>query len=262
MPPVMPANTFHTAAYFEVDTAAATLQDIAAVVNDNYLTRQNEHYWAQDDMRLMWTYVRDAGITNAQLSTPDFRRVSVPSLYPFQRAAAPTSLPAIADYRPNNIIVPRLDEIALLVSNDGAGGVDCYGVITLESLQHTKNVPQGDVYTLRATSTITRVAGQWVQGTLTFDQVLPAGTFTVVGMSAVGATTEAVRLSFLGGGTRPGCICMPTFVTFPWAYNMKGGLGVWGQFANTAPPNIEVLGTAAGAVTYTVFLDVILTGPG
>lgn len=259
---VGPQNTFHTFAYFEVDTAAATLQDIAAVVNDNYLTRQNEHYWSQEDLRLICAYVRDAGITNAQISTPNFRRVSVPAVYPLQRQAAPTNLPGYAWYGDTNIVLPRLDEIALLVSNDGGGGVDCYGVLWAEHPSHTRNVPPGDVYTLRATSTITRVAGQWVQGVLTFDQVLPAGTYTVVGLGAVGATTEAVRLSFLGGGMRPGVLCQPTQALIPWRDFLKGHVGIFGTFRNTAPPNIEVLGTAAGAVTYTIYLDVILTGPG
>lgn len=259
---VGPADSFHLAAFFELDTAAAVLQDIAAVVNDNYLTRQNEHYWSQEDLRLMAAYVRDAGITNAQISTPDFRRVSVPSVYPLQRQTAPTNLPAYAWYRPNNIIVPRLDEIALLVSNDGAGGVACYGLIWLESQRHTLNTPPGDTYTLRATSTITGTAGQWTQGTLTFDQVLPAGTFTIVGMAAVGATTEAVRISFLGGGMRPGVICMPTFATQPWQHYLKGQFGAFGSFRNTAPPNIEVLQTTGAAVTYTIYFDVVLTGPG
>lgn len=261
MPMIPPATSYHTFGFFAADTAGATLQDIAAISNDGWLTKQNNHYWAQEDTYLLWAYVRDAGVTLAQISTPDYRRVAAPAIFPLNRAAAPTTLPNKALYAPNRITIPKLDEIALLVSNNGAGGVDCYGVITVESKSHNRNVPAGDVYTLHATSAITRTAAAWTTGALIFDSSLPAGTFSVVGLGVVGATTEAARLAFSGGGMKPGVLVQPTSAAQPWPYELKGGLGEWGRFVNSAPPSIEVLGTAGGAVTYDVFLDVVIVGP-
>lgn len=263
MPMVAPPRSFHLLGFSKADTAGATLENITAVANDNFATLSpSGNYFLQDDYRLMAAYGRNAGLTQMQISTPDFRRVSVPFVYPLNVAAAPVALSPYAWYRDAGIIVPRLDELAVLASNGGAGGVDNYSGLWIQDRSHTLNVPPGQCYTLLATSTITRTARQWTQGTLAFNQVLPSGTYAVVGMGLYGATTEFGRLAFLGGGMRPGVICQPTLAAQPWRDFLKGNCGVWGSFTNTAPPNIEVLGTAGGAVTYNVILDVVMTGPG
>lgn len=260
---ISPPRSFHLLAYSKADVAGATLENITAVANDNYATLSSSgNYFLQEDVKLMAAYGRDAGLTAMQISTPDFRRVSVPFVYPLNVSAAPTALSPYAWYRDTSIILPRLDEIAVLASNNGGGGVDNYSGLWIEHPTHNLNVPAGDCYTLQFTSTITRTARIWTQGTIAFNQVLPAGTYAIIGMGLSGATTEFGRLAFLGGGMRPGCICQPTLGSQPWRDFLKGNCGEWGRFTNTAPPNIEVLGTAGGAVTYTGFLDVVLVGPG
>jgi hypothetical protein len=246
----------HTAVFTKLDTAAAVNEDIPAVT-DQVLTVQNNHYIAQEDMNLLAAYARDAGITNARIFTPQLLKVGVPSIVPPNANAAPISLPPMIYYPPGKLRIPSIDEIAFQISNGGAGGVRAVGAIWLMTLGHSLNVPPGDVYTLRATVTITGTAAAWTAGVMVFDQTLPAGTYQVVGLDVVGATTELARLIFMGGGYRPGTIVRPAVSNYMWEYFRAGTSGVLGTFVSTAQPQLEVFQTTGAATPYTVFIDVI-----
>jgi len=250
---------FHLLAYTKLDTAGALNEDIPAVT-DNFATVQNSHYILQEDTTLMAAYARNAGITNARINTPDFRRVSIPSLQPVNVNAAPITLPPMIFFPPSRLRIPKIDEVSFEASNGGGGGVRTIGGIWVASMGHNFNIPQGDVYTLRFTSTITTVANVWTLGNMAFDQTLPAGNYTVVGLDVIGVTTEFARLAFLGGGMRPGVIVRPAVSNYMWDSFRFGNAGVLGIFASTAIPNLEVFGTAAAAITYTGFMEVVKTG--
>lgn len=248
---------FHLLAYTKADTAATSNEDITAVT-DNFATVQNGHYILQQDCYLMAAYARDAGATNARVNTPHYRFVSIPSIEPINRGAAVPSIPPYAWYPPGNLKVPRIDEVAFELSNDGAGGVRAIGGLWICDAPNARNIPQGDVYTLRGTSVITTAAFAWTLGGLTLDQTLPAGNYTVIGLRTIGVTTEFVRFAPLGGGMRPGVINDVLIANFdPTLRFRNGNLGSWFTFANTALPNIEVFATAAAAITYTLYIDVV-----
>lgn len=249
----------HLAAFTRLDTAAAVNEDTPGVT-DQVLTLQNNHYIAQEDLNLLAAYARNAGAVNARLSTPNFRRVSVPSIQPVLRGAAPISIPPMVFFPPAKLRVPAIDEIAFELTNDGAGGVRTVGGIWLSTPSHNFNVPPGDVYTIRATATITGVLANWTAGNMTFDQTLPAGNYAVIGLDVIGATTEFARLNFMGGGYRPGVVVRPAIVNYMWDNFRFGNVGVFGVFANTAQPQLEVFQTTAAATPYTVFMEVIKVG--
>jgi hypothetical protein len=246
----------HTAVYTKLDTAATANEDIPAVT-DNVFTVQNGHYIAQQDMNLLSAYARDAGITNARIFTPQLLKVGVPSVSPVNANAAPITLPPMTYFPPAKLRIPAIDEIAFQISNGGAGGVRAVGVIWLATMDHNYNVPPGDSFTLRATVTITGTLAAWASGPLVFDQTLPAGTYQVVGLNVVGATTEVARLVFMGGGYRPGVLCMPAVGNYNWEFFRFGNSGLLGTFVSTAQPQLEVFQTTAAATPYTVFVDVI-----
>jgi hypothetical protein len=250
---------FHLLAYTKLDTAGASNEDIPAVT-DNFATVQNNHYILQQDTTLLAAYVRNAGFTNARLNTPDFRRVSIPSIQPGNVNAAPITLSPMVFFPPSRLRIPKIDEIALEASNSGGGGVRTIGGVWVASMDHNYNVPAGDVYTLRFTSTITAVANAWTLGGMTFDQTLPAGNYAVTGLDVIGATTEFARLAFLGGGMRPGVIVRPAVSNYMWDHFRFGNVGLYGTFASTAIPNLEVFGTAAAGITYTGYMEVVKVG--
>jgi hypothetical protein len=257
---------FHTLVYTKADTAATANEDIPAVT-DSWATIQNNHYILQQDAYLMAAYWQNAGATNARLNTPHFRFLSLPSITPVNRSAAPVSLSPICWLKPMRLLVPRIDEVALEASNDGAGAVRGVGVVWVSDGNYT--LPSGvnsDLYTIRATGTITATSLAWTLGNITFDQGLPAGRYAVVGMDVFGLNLVAARLQFPGGagpnGMRPGVLAKPTLAAYQWEYFRHGNAGLFGTFDSTAQPLLEIFSNGANSAQ-TVWLDVVrISGSG
>ncbi len=250
---------FHLFAYTDLDVAAATNDDVAALT-DNYLTIQNGHFISQTDLMLMAAAAFNAGGTNARINTPHFRAVSIPSIQPIEVAIGPTDLPAIDWMAPAKLVIPAIDEIAFEISNGGAGGVRQTGLVWAALPGHTLNIPSGDSFTLRATGTITAVANTWTAGSFTFDQTLPQGNYQVIGMDIIGTNLQAGRLVFQGIGPRPGVLARTAVGNMSWPFMFRrGSAGIFGTFPNTAQPNIEILASGANTAQ-TVYLDVIRIG--
>src|SRR5882724_686189 len=100
----------------------------------------------------------------------------------------------------------------------------------------------GKIYTIRATASITLTTATWQNGILTFGQTLPAGHYQVVGMRVVGANAIAARLFFVGGSWRRGVPCVTVDDDNEWPDFRFGFTGVWGEFDNTTPPSLDVMG--------------------
>lgn len=115
----------------------------------------------------------------------------------------------------------------------------------------------GKVFTVRATAAASLVTATWVNSALTFLQTLPAGHYQVVGMKVWSANSCAARLFFVGGAWRPGCLTQNTEAQENWVDFRYGNTGVWGEFDNTTPPSIDIMGITDTAEV--VYLDLIKT---
>jgi hypothetical protein len=93
-------------------------------------------------------------------------------------------------------------------------------------------------------------------GNLTLEQDLPSGVYAVVGLDAVGATTQALRLRFPGATIAPGCLVQQAAGQFFLGTFRYGAFGSFGSFDFNQPPTVEAIG-AAGAQAITVFMDII-----
>jgi len=115
----------------------------------------------------------------------------------------------------------------------------------------------GAIYTVRFTSSNTLLAGGWSSSDLTLRQTLPVGTYQLVGAKAY--VTNGVAFRFVGKGVahRPGAPCVSAIQYEGLDVFRRGGMGVWLEFHSLAPPQIEVLGTTAGAQTVNGWLDLI-----
>jgi len=115
----------------------------------------------------------------------------------------------------------------------------------------------GKIFSVRCTAAASLTTAVWVNSALTFQQTLPAGSYQVVGMRVFGANAVAARLFFVGGAWRPGVPCVNAEDNNdPWEFRL-GNLGVFGEFKNTTPPSIDVLGVTDTAQV--VILDLIKT---
>ena len=115
----------------------------------------------------------------------------------------------------------------------------------------------GKIYTVRFTTAITTATATWANGVVTFAQTLPAGHYQVVGMRAWSANGVVARLFFVGGAWRPGVPMLNLEDNNSWEDFRFGNSGVWGEFDNTTPPSLDVMGITD--TSQTGYLDLIKT---
>jgi hypothetical protein len=115
----------------------------------------------------------------------------------------------------------------------------------------------GKVYTARATGTTTLTLGQWTACPITFDDAMPIGTISVVGLRARSSNIIAARIAFVGQWNRPGALGVTTAKYTQSPVFRAGNLGVWGTFTVDSIPQIEVFSLAADTAE-TFELDIAL----
>lgn len=250
---------FHVSAYHTSATGALTLGDIAAVT-DGWLTVQNNHFIYPRDLNLIAAAALSVNGTRAQMNTPHWRFVSQPEITPIFNAWSDDTAFGMPILNPPWLTIPRIDEVQFLGSQ-GAAATGGYSAFVWAS-DGNMNRPQGPIYPTRATASIAGATGTWARGNITFDQSLPAGWYSVVGMDVIGAAAQVARLRFQDYTMLPGVPVrsgVTGYVRTEWRY---GGMGELGRFNNTAQPTMEVFSQDGGAATQTIILDLVkVSGP-
>lgn len=248
---------FHMAAYVLTPGAGAYTFTNVPALTDGYLTVMNQHFVFPVNMKLLFASAMHSQMTDARFNAPHFREVGFPHVSPVAATQVPGLVGRATVYDPPFLTIPQLDEFAFEASVSGNASDSVIGLIG--ATDGNMNTPQGDIYTLKATGTITAVANVWTPGNITFESSLPSGTFAVVGMKAFGATLIAARLRFQTYQMLPGCPGLTTnILQDDWRFRM-GRLGEWGRFKNTAQPSVEILCTAADTAQ-TFFIDMVKVG--
>ena len=245
--------SFHLLAYN--GTAATTITDIAPIT-DNVINIVNSHFFPQNDMSLIWATGMSANVSRVRISQPSLRLITLPWIRPLIGTAVPGNHDKVADYTRSPLRIRGLEELAI-DAIDASGG-DFFGLL---ALQDSYEAPPagGDVYTLRGTSSTAAVDSSWTTVTVTWEDKLPDGVYSVIGLSVVGANAPAARLIFEGQTWRPGCIATADEENqgddlFRW-----GRLGVWGRFRQTAMPQVQVLSNTTTS-SWQIYLDIVKVG--
>ncbi|GAI91217.1 unnamed protein product, partial [marine sediment metagenome] len=118
-------------------------------------------------------------------------------------------------------------------------------------------LPAGEIFTIEATATVSGLVGYWVNTAISFVQTLPAGRYAIVGMRVEDTDPLAARLVFPDISPRPGCIGSSTTGTDSIHKFRYGELGNWGEFEHDAPPTVDFLAQADGAVSPEIIFDLI-----
>jgi hypothetical protein len=100
--------------------------------------------------------------------------------------------------------------------------------------------------------------GGWENRSITFDQTLPAGRYTVIGARVEMAEGVAFRLAFVGQSWRPGWLIDQDVSQITSRAARGGALGIWGEFPHDQPPTIDIMAGDGG--TPVVYLDLVKTG--
>jgi hypothetical protein len=212
------------------------------------------------DYRIGCLQVVGEAVQRARLNSPSFRLIALPEIYPLKVTAEQGTNPVLMLPSWQSMSIPRNDETGIDVSHGGAGANDVFAALWVTG--QFVPAPSGPVYTMRATATLTLTAGTWVGGTLAFDQVLPYGRYTVVGMQATVGDAMYARLTFPGNVQfRPGVPVVEAVGSYVNPQQFRfGAFGSFGTFDSTAQPGIEVLGHTAGAEAGVYLLDLIKVG--
>lgn len=251
---------FYTAGFYKSLTGPLTYATVSAAVDQGLTQGQNGGYILPTKMRVKAAHAAGTVVTAAQINAPSLRNYALPEIYPVTVAATIADSVALQEYGASGPIVQANEEMTIGVSNSGSAATDNWAAIWLVDKQTP--APGGPVITLPATATITSVKGAWALGALTFGTVLPAGQYAVVGLEVTGTGLYLARLVFPGFSQyRPGVIVQSAYGrTDRYGRFRMGNSGLFGSFFNTAQPQLEVFGLAAGASAPTVYLDLVKTG--
>lgn len=115
----------------------------------------------------------------------------------------------------------------------------------------------GKIYTVRCTAAASLATASWVNSSLTFGQVLPAGKYSLVGARAWSANGCVFRFFQPGLPWRPGAPMQNTEAGDLWYDFRYGNLGEWLQFDNVTFPSVDFMGITDTAQT--VYMDLIKT---
>jgi len=251
----------HVVAFTTAVGAAAVTQQAMPGIADGVIPQSLAgNYLFQDDGQIKIAYAKGLSLSRARINTPSYRRVAIPEVQPVDQQAlgAYNSPPSIDFYGDFPITYAKLDELNMDVTTTGAVASQYHGAVWW--FPNVVNpIPPGPVYTIHATAAIAGIVNAWARGTLTIDQPLPAGSYAVVGLDAIGAGLVIARLRFPNQVYLPGCRARVAVTNFPDFRFRFGRLGLWGSFANTAPPTLEIYCDAASAAQ-DVWIDVIPLG--
>lgn len=248
---------FHLAAYRGSLATGSTNVALTGVL-DSVLSRDaSSNFLAPGGSKIRLGATGGTNIQRSRINTASLREVALPYIAPVNNALtipSPPNLADLGDFGPQ----PRpADSISIESTHSDAGTQVMYALLWL-SFGRKEPTP-GKEYRTRFTATITAVAGSWVTGGITLDQVLPAGIYQIVGMDIFGTNLLAARLIFMGGGWRPGVMARNAVASIPHSVFTDGRLGVFGEFNSVAMPQLEVYAEAANSAQEG-YLDLVRVG--
>jgi len=242
----------HTVAY-TASIAQNVEVDVAALA-DSVLLIQNGHFVPPQDMPVWYEATCSVNIARTRLSAPKFGGITTPFIRPVSNALNFGMPQRVNALYADQLILNKLEEVSALSFQTGAAAERVFVVLGL-GVRRTP-APGGDVYTLRGTSTTAVTANTWTQVTMTWQNFLPVGTYSVIGMTHQSATSVAARIISPPEIWRPGCLGITALGNEPDQMFRNGGLGEWIRFQNYQFPLIEVLASAADAA-HEVYLDLV-----
>lgn len=228
---------------------------VAAVADPHIKTEGNFIYIGAYNKIIGYHSLPGTGATMVRLSSPSIRGVNPYYVTPFETAVIPA-----AD-------VPRAfwPDIALTLEPTEGLELEQYISIVAEVVSHViflaadpPSPVSGNIHTVRFSTEPTQTASAWEFDEITMIDVLPVGTYDIVGARVENDGLIAFRFVPIGGVNRPGGVgSLDSEVEEP-ILQRHGGLGVWCSFEHGLIPGMECL-FAADVVAEKVygFMDII-----
>lgn len=247
---------FHLLAYSASLVTAVETDTLP--VQDPVITIVNNHFMPQTPMYGVFGTSMGTNLLRSRIQTPTLLQVTTPFLRPINATLIGGSLHYVDSWLRNPIMFQQMEEIAILNLQNAGANQQITSLLAISPQMITPG-PSGPLYRIRGTGTTTVVAHAWTQCPITWQNALPAGIYSVVGLEALSVTGQAARLIFQQQVMRPGCMATvnPGDISDPIFRN--GVLGEWGRFTQTALPSVEMLCNAADTAQE-VYLDIVRIG--
>lgn len=243
---------FHLLANYGSLAATANLE--VPAISDQVIQITNSRHRPGKDMDLVCAYGVGDLLLRARLASPKTRAIKEPYIYPLGVGAANDTPLWPCDLRNHPFRLRANEEIIWEITNSGAGPTATY-IFSILQAGFTP-APRGEIYTIRGTGTTTMTANAWTEVTVTWEAQLPVGRYAVIGGNFIGASARAFQVIFEDQFYRPGGFGIEAEGTPGWEGQMKGGLGLWGEFETTVYPRIMGFCDSADTAE-TVYLEVI-----
>lgn len=244
--------SFHLAA-FQSSVAASTLEQVNAL-QDQILTIANNRFLLQRDWSIPFAAAFSADLQRVRFNQPNLRAITLPWIRPINPSADTPTDPAVADYRQRPFSVRAGESLSVEAFQDNVGAQDVCVLIGLQDQMIP--APSRDIYTLRGTGTTTVTAQAWSDVTITWDDNLEGGYYSIVGGTGFSSTGIAFRVIGQGQVFRPGGLLVGDAGERTHPMFRNGGLGTWLEFEADAMPNIQVLCDAADTAQE-IYLDLV-----
>lgn len=247
---------FHLAGWTQSQDSAV-LVPTAGLADQSIQVNGNDIIVPNDVNQLMAAYALGPNLTRASLQAPSLRAIFNQEVYGIDVNAVATDQLLLEWYGANAIQLAAGEPFeAWMAENNAAAS---RGTILVWLCDTPPSSLNGDIRTIRVTSANAAVANAWTNITLAFNDVLPSGTYALMGMQLQSTNMQAFRCVFKGGMYRPGAIGQPAITTRQNQVFRHGGLGVWGTFENLTPPSVDVLCNGADAA-FAGVMDLVYLG--
>jgi hypothetical protein len=224
---------------------------------DSVLTRSatSALYIFQQEMKLLAAVGMSVGMQRLYISSPTLRQINLPYLRPIIQAVKPASNSQVAWFADQPLTLPAQEEIGPVATTNTDPGPET-GTALMWLADRVDPIPPGDILTARATASFAAVANQWTLGSITFDTSLPPGLYALVGSEHISATAIAHRWQIPNQLWRPGSLSHQSVADLQDWRLLTRRLGAFGQFYNTAPPQLEILCTNTDA-SHEMYLQLV-----
>lgn len=250
----------HTVAYTDSTSAAQTDTDIP-IATDPSVSILNNHPIFPVAVWPQWVYGCGLTMTRLRLSTPRLKPVTRIGINPVDQSATPTENLRLFEAWRHSIMLNPVEEIQFLRTNTTAVAERDFVILTIGDNQ--RNVPMGDMYVMRATTSFSPTAATWTSGVITNDDVLQPGRYSIVGTRVNNSGGIAARWIFPGAPIigappqiRPGVRVDQSNAQEGIFWTRYGLMGEYGQFENVALPQIEIM-VATVTANPEVFYDIV-----
>lgn len=242
-----------------VETLTAEWLNLVAIPDQHKKTEGNFIYI--DDWNKIIGFFALPGTTGAQvrLSSPSIRRVNPYYITKFETAVLHAGAFELQGIFPDIALPLEIGEGLEYEQYICADSEEIHGFIFLASV--VPDPIRGNIHTIRFSTEPARTVGTWSFSELTLIDVLPVGTYDVVGARLESDTGLCFRLVPVGGIHRPGGICVKATAASEdndQDLQRYGGLGKWMTFSHGYLPGLEMV-ASAGAAKETIYgyLDII-----